>query len=286
MASYPDPIVPGELYWFDARVWATEQGQSNPDDWKCETADAPSWGAVTSTGPDGDSFTEDYFFTGTVPAAGTDERTLQLFNSWGSSEFVIMPAPAVDTPVTAEPPLFDPSTAVYVIPELEGVRYLIGAEELAPGIHTLGDEDSVTITAEALGGYVLQGVATWTLTAGAGPGGDGYEQWAEDTAQRVGRMVGGRASEARAVGARDAVDLVAAFVAGYTGGHAGRGWGEDGVPVSRLTAVIVVAAVRLASNPRQVSMYTTSDYTERPAILAGWTLAERAVLRRYRRVTA
>lgn len=74
--------------------------------------------------------------------------------------------------------------------------------------------------------------------------------------------------------------IVTAFVYGYT---RGRGFTTDGDPRPDLAAVIVSAAARLVSNPEQLHQYTTGDYTERPAVLNGWTLTELAVLHNHRK---
>ena len=74
--------------------------------------------------------------------------------------------------------------------------------------------------------------------------------------------------------------VVEAFVNGYT---RGRGFTPEDRPVAPLQAVIVSAAARLVVNPEQVWQYTAGDYSERPAVLNGWTLPELAVLHRYRR---
>lgn len=79
-------------------------------------------------------------------------------------------------------------------------------------------------------------------------------------------------------------EIVTEYVRGYT-----RGRGFDAVsdaPANPLESVIVAATARLTANPEQVSYYATGDYSERPAVLAGWTLPELAVLNRYRKRTA
>lgn len=76
--------------------------------------------------------------------------------------------------------------------------------------------------------------------------------------------------------------IVAEFVRGYT---RGRGF-DDGEPAPPLQAVMVSAVSRLLTNPEQLIQYQTGDYSERPAILAGWTLTELGVLNRYRRRAA
>src|SRR5699024_12596744 len=80
------------------------------------------------------------------------------------------------------------------------------------------------------------------------------------------------------------VDAVTSYVYGYTRGLGftiGSGTGHL-VPRQDVARVIIAAAARLAVTPRQMEYYSTGDYSERPAVLAGWTLLERAVLNNYR----
>lgn len=77
--------------------------------------------------------------------------------------------------------------------------------------------------------------------------------------------------------------IVLEYVRGYT---RGRGFtvGELGEEVAPgIRAVIISSTARLTSNPEQVSYFQTGDYSERPAILAGWTLPELAILNNFRR---
>ena len=76
--------------------------------------------------------------------------------------------------------------------------------------------------------------------------------------------------------------IVTEFVRGYT---RGRGF-IDGKPDASLEAVLVSVVSRLLTNPEQVSQYQTGDYSERPAVLNGWTLTELSVLNRHRRRAA
>lgn len=76
--------------------------------------------------------------------------------------------------------------------------------------------------------------------------------------------------------------IVTEYVRGYT---RGRGF-INGSPSAPLLAVIVSSTARLTPNPEQVTYYQTGDYSERPAILAGWTLPELAVLNGFRRRSA
>lgn len=77
--------------------------------------------------------------------------------------------------------------------------------------------------------------------------------------------------------------IVTEFVRGYT---RDRGFYSDGEPMPPLEAVLVSVVSRLLTNPEQVTQYQTGDYSERPAVLNGWTLTELAILNRYRRRAA
>lgn len=111
---------------------------------------------------------------------------------------------------------------------------------------------------------------------------DLYAILARDLAPRVASFVGKHGDEDTIATAEAQVPVVAEYVRGFT---RGRGF-EDEAPAGPLRAVIVSGVARLATNPEQVSVFTTGDYSERPAQLAGWTLTELGVLRRYRRTTA
>lgn len=93
----------------------------------------------------------------------------------------------------------------------------------------------------------------------------------------------GRAGDAEALELANAqLPVVEAFVYGYT---RGRGFPAFGVAPAEpvLQNVIVSAVGRLLANPDQVKQYQVGDYMERGAVLNGWTLAELAILNRYRR---
>lgn len=123
------------------------------------------------------------------------------------------------------------------------------------------------------------------LPAGSSASDDPWDVWdnlAAALAPRVAAIVGRVGDEDTIATAEAQLPLVAEYVRGYT-----RGRGFDGdAPAGPLRAVIVSATARLATNPEQVSVYTVGDYSERPAQLAGWTLAEIGVLHRYRVVSA
>lgn len=80
--------------------------------------------------------------------------------------------------------------------------------------------------------------------------------------------------------ARAHVPIVTAFCHGYTRGN---GFDVESDPAADVAAVIVAATARLTANPEQVAMYSAADYSERPAVFTGWTIAEQGVLHRYRR---
>lgn len=78
--------------------------------------------------------------------------------------------------------------------------------------------------------------------------------------------------------------VVEAFIHGYT---RGRGFQAFGVLPAEpgLQMVMVSAVARLLTNPEGLKQYQLGDYMERPAVLNGWTLAELAILNRYRKRT-
>ncbi len=76
----------------------------------------------------------------------------------------VIPPPA-PTPVTATAPTFDDTADTYTIPAVEGVQYLVDGVAATAGTVSVGDVDAtITVTAEAMEGYVLEGTASWTLT--------------------------------------------------------------------------------------------------------------------------
>ena len=135
------------------------------------------------------------------------------------------------------------------------------------------------------GGTTVGTVNVLILPAGSSASDDPWDVWdnlAAALAPRVAAIVGRVGDEDTIATAEAQLPLVAEYVRGYT-----RGRGFDGdAPAGPLRAVIVSATARLATNPEQVSVYTVGDYSERPAQLAGWTLAEIGVLHRYRVVSA
>lgn len=142
------------------------------------------------------------------------------------------------------------------------------------------------VVVELLDGAALVGtVDVLVLPAGSQATDDPWAVWddlAASLAPRVAGMVGRHGDESVIETAKAQLPLVAEYVRGYT-----RGRGFIGSsPAGALLAVIVSATARLATNPEQLDAYTMGDYSERPARLAGWTLAEIGVLHRYRVVSA
>ncbi|MCB0931656.1 MAG: hypothetical protein KDB71_07120 [Mycobacterium sp.] len=78
-----------------------------------------------------------------------------------------------------------------------------------------------------------------------------------------------------------AVPLITAMAKAYT---RGRGFDDDGDPSEEIAAVITTASVRLAANTRQTDhAQTMGEFSETVrSFFNGWTLAELAVLNRYR----
>ena len=201
----------------------------------------------------------------------------------------------------------------YMLPEVPGVRWLVNGEETPPGTYSVQpvtEETTVTILPEALAGYEFDAapeplVLTFTPAPDPDPDPEPDPEDPEDPgewlhlldedperalvastlAPRALRHAGMDPDAAPAPAAAMAeghLATVLEYVKGYTRGRGFHGY----VPERPLQAVIVAATGRLVTNPEQVTYYSTGDYSERPATLTGWTLAELQVLRRYRRVTA
>lgn len=225
--------------------------------------------------------------------------------------------------VPAEPPEDDPPTAPQSVtvtetgPSRVGLSWDAGTDDVAVvgyNVYRLDDTEPVRVNpvlVQALT-FLVTGLEPWTDytftvravdTAGQESDdsepvnvrtdlpdpeldGDPWELFgglADALAPRVAAYVGRAMDPETTAAAAGYVPVVAEYVRGYT---RGRGFKANGQPVGPIMAVIVSAAARLVANPEQVTYYSTGDYTERPATLSGWTLAELAVLRRYRRVSA
>jgi hypothetical protein len=77
------------------------------------------------------------------------------------------------------------------------------------------------------------------------------------------------------------IPIVTAMAKSYT---RGRGFDELGDPNEEVAAVIITATARLTANGRQLGVRDKVDNVEREYRTGfnGWTLAEHAVLNRYR----
>lgn len=112
-----------------------------------------------------------------------------------------------------------------------------------------------------------------------------------ELAGKVAKYLDDDSDETRALAATH-VPIVMAYVYGYTKGkgftlvepdpESGEPAEPELVPKMDLQHVIISATGRLTPNPEQISYYQAGDYSERPAVLAGWTLLERAILNQYR----
>ena len=177
----------------------------------------------------------------------------------------------------------------------------------APGLlsgtpTTVGTTEVVCMVSDPFGNEVEVGRVTVTVVAAGtdpedpeDPGDPGdpedpdeldpwdvHETLARSLGARVAAFVGQPGNPDVVATAEAQVPIVAEYVRGFT---RGRGF-RDEFPAGPLRAVIVSGVARLATNPEQVAHFQTGDYSERPAQLAGWTLAELGVLHRYRRTTA
>lgn len=239
----------------------------------------------STTPPPGTTF--DYQgLNGTPTAAGDYVLKMAVLDGYGQVKdsyngtlTIAAPAP---TEVTPAPPTFTEED--YVIPETAGVAYQVNGTATSAGTYPATAGGTVTVTATAEEGYVIVGPSTWTHTYGPPEPDPAAEvaALAAELAPAVAAFVA-KPAHARTVStAEAALPVVIEFVRGYTRGREWVGY----VPPYPLRSVIVSAAARLVTNPRQVRQYGIADYSETPAVLNGYTLAELGVLRRYRRVQA
>lgn len=208
-----------------------------------------------------------------------------------SGDVTIHVVDAGPEPVTAAPPVFDDVALTVTIPESIGVSYSLNGTPVPAGTTPSGAGLTVTVTAAPLdAGYVLEGDTEWSHTFPGEPPEDWSALLTEDPeALTVRAALAPRVvKHTAALEDSDATELASAhvgvvleYVRGYTRGRGFHGM----IPERDLQAVIVAAASRLFTNPEQVASFTMGDYSERPAILAGWTMAEMGVLRRHRRTS-
>lgn len=232
---------------------------------------------------------------GTPTTAGTYEPWWDA--GWSEEEMktvrfgleIIVEDPAPE-PVTAAAPVFDDDALTVTIPESPGAAYSVNGVDVPAGAHAYPAGTAVTVLAVPVdAGYVLEGDTEWAHTfpeADTGP--DPVDLLTEDPetmtvraalAPRVVKHTAGLEDPAATELASAHVGVVLEYVRGFTRGRGFHGM----IPERDLQAVIVAASARLFTNPEQVASFTLGDYSERPAVLAGWTMAEMGVLRRHRR---
>lgn len=140
---------------------------------------------------------------------------------------------------------------------------------------------TATIGAADLNGSSATVPLEWSVAAAdtGGDNGGNMDDLADTLAPLIAAFVGKPGKAATTEQARASVPIVAEFVRAYTRGN---GWTGD-APDGPIRAVIVSATARLVMNPAQVASYQMADYSERPAVLNGYTIAEQGVLHNYRR---
>ena len=79
--------------------------------------------------------------------------------------------------------------------------------------------------------------------------------------------------------AQEHLPVAKVMVRAYT---RGRGFDLDDEPNDELAAVILTSAARSIQNPQSLRSQAVDDFTVSYQIVSGWTLAELAVLNRYR----
>lgn len=283
--SEPIPVPAGAVIEWTPTRWADPGGNMGPFHAFLSIGadlDIPPTG--TEPVAAGDTVILDY---GTAPVTLTATATVAgdlyagaWFNDWGGGR-------CIPGSVTITAPLIVPEAAlagsvITVINATAGDEYIVSAGDLA---------EIITIGPDGSGAW---DTAEWNLQPGShtieitGPGidesftlniPDPEQDLIDDLAPRVAAFIGRPGDTDVIAVAEGQLAIVAEFVRGYT---RGRGWTDEG-PGRDLRAVIVSAASRLALNPEQVRQYSAADYSETPALLLGFNLAERAILDRHRR---
>lgn len=259
---------------------------------------------------------------GTPTEAGVWTVTLEEVNLYGNetghTEALTI---TVGTPVITIPvPAAERTDDGYMLPEVEGVIWTVDDVEQVPGsysVEPVTETTTVTILPTTDEGYAFdtepeplvlvfepepdpepgpEPVGPFTPT----PAPDEPDEVEEATwarlmdddpqavyvatklAERIVKHSGQDVADldpAEVLTARDHAMTVLEYVRGYVRDRGFIGY----IPHRSLQAVIVSAGARLFVNPEQLTYYSTGDYSERPATLTGWTAAELAVLRRFRR---
>lgn len=98
------------------------------------------------------------------------------------------------------------------------------------------------------------------------------------TAQQVADLIGRGDDTTLVALAGQVLPVVTAQIRAYT---RGRGFSGD-QPTPELEAVILTSAARAISNPEQLRAEEVGDWSRTYQVTQGWTLAEHAILGRYR----
>lgn len=323
MAAYPDPAVVGEPYTITALAVATHLGLTPADYYPHlgpDTSPWPAWLQPDASSSETEQASGTPTEPGTLHlAVGFYERGSLLdavpFTLTVASGTETIPAPAAES---TEDGYMLPDVPG-VIWTVDGVEQVPGTYSVQPVTETT----TVTILPTPDEGYAFDPAAEpLVLTfepapepdpepepdpapapgpfdpspAPPAPSPEDEAAWAalmddDPQALYVARKLGERII--RHTGSGDPADLdpedvamandhagvVLEYVRGYTRGRGFVGY----APHRALQAVIVAAGSRLFTNPEQLTSYQTGDYSERPALLNGWTSAELGVLRRFRR---
>ena len=195
-------------------------------------------------------------------------------------------APTISTPALQTFTVGTPADLQLVAAGTTPITWTVTAGALPAGV-TMDTAGLLAGTPTTAGPYSV--TITATNTVGSSPATYSGTVDAAPVFATLGMLVAaylGRETDTKLVTLADIHgNIVTEYVRGYT---RGKGFGDYGTgnPNRALLAVIVSATARLAANPEQVTAYTAGDYSERPAILAGWTIPELGVLRRHRVVVA
>lgn len=238
--------------------------------------------ATGGTPPTGTTF--DYQgLNGTPDTAGDYVLNMTQLDSRGSAVHTfagtLTIAPPAPTEVTAAPPTFTEED--YVIPETDGVAYQVNGTPTSAGTYPASG-GTVTVTATAEEGYVIVGESSWTHAYPAPDPADEIPEIIDALSPTVAAFVGRPGDATAEAQAGAALLVVLDFVRAYTRGNGFTGYRPD----YPLRSVLISATARLVTNPEQVRQYQIADYSESPAVLNGYTLAELGLLRRYRRTQA